>query len=220
MNHWVSLGQDVVPSGGAIELLQRANEFVIRVSGLELMSSRQHGSEEALADLAADIIGQRPNARVLVGGLGMGFTLARVLSRLGPKAQVVVAELVPAVVQWNEGPLGALCGHPMRDPRVSVVVGDVAASIREGDVDAILLDVDNGPEGLSHPGNDWLYGPQGLGACRRALRPGGVLAVWSLGPDEGFTNRLRAAGFKPTVHPVRSRGTKGDRHVVWIAIRT
>lgn len=222
MNRWVMVDSERVPGAGVMDLLQRADEFVIRVDGRELMSNREHGSEDALADLACDRIGGRPDARVLVGGLGMGFTLARALSRVGPEARVVVAELVPAVVRWNRGPAGTAAGHPLTDPRAEVHAGDVGEAIRARPEawDAILLDVDNGPAAISHPGNAWLYGWHGLDACRRALRPGGVLAVWSAAPDEGFTRRVRKAGFEVQVVPVRSRGKKGGhRHVVWVASR-
>lgn len=218
MIKWEHLEADSVPGGGRIELHRRGEEYVIRVDGYELMSNRQHGSEDALADLAFDALGTRSAAtRVLVGGLGMGFTLARALARSRPDSEVEVAELVPAVIRWNEGVLGEVAGHPLRDPRVVLHAGDVGKRIRAGGYDAILLDVDNGPTALSHPENHWLYGRGGLNACRSGLRKRGVLTVWSVSHDDGFTRRLRSAGFRVEVMPVRSRGHKGQRHVVWVA---
>ncbi len=223
MQKWQLLDTGPVPdSTSTMELFERPGEVAIRVDGRELMSSRMHGSEDALADLACDIVGDRPRARILVGGLGMGFTLAAALRRVGPAAQVVVAELVPAVVRWHRGPLGQVAGHPLDDPRAGLFEGDVGAAIREeqGAWDAILLDVDNGPHGLTRVANDWLYGWHGLEAAREALRPGGVLAVWSAAPDAPFTKRLQKAGFDVSVEPVRSRGKKGgQRHIVWVARR-
>lgn len=223
MRRWELLDAGPVPdTQGVMELYQGGDELAIRVDGRELMSSRMHGSEDALSDLACDLIGSRPEARILIGGLGMGFTLAAALRRVGPEAQVVVAELVPSVVKWNRGPVGHVAGNPLQDKRASVYEGDVGAAIREapGAWDAILLDVDNGPRGLTRESNDWLYGWHGLEAAREALRPGGVLGVWSAAPDEGFTRRVRRAGFKVEAVPVRSRGKKGGRrHVVWIGVR-
>jgi spermidine synthase len=204
-----------------MELIRRRHELVIRVDGRELMSDRMHGSEDALADLACDRLGTRPQARILVGGLGMGFTLAAALRRVGPEARVVVAELVPGVVSWNRGVLGASAGRPLDDPRASVHEGDVAELLRASTDawDAILLDVDNGPDGLTRDTNGWLYAPAGLAAARRALRAGGVLAVWSAAPDRAFTGRMQRAGFDVTPVKVRARGTKGSVHVVWVGTR-
>lgn len=217
MRPWNRVEVDTVPGGGTMDLWERGGEFVIRVDNVQLMTSREHHSEQVLADLGCEAIGLRGGARVLVGGLGMGFTLARCLERLPADAEVVVAELVPAVVRWNEGVLGEVAGNPLRDPRTALHRGDVREPIRVGGFDAILLDVDNGPDALSHPGNQWLYGPAGLQACERALRPGGVLCVWSVAPDERFTKRLQSARFAVTQVPVRSRGAKGHRHLVWVA---
>ncbi len=173
-----------------------------------------------MARLACERLADRPTPRVLVGGLGMGFTLAAALSDLGPRAQVIVAELVPEVVKWNRGPLGDLANHPLRDPRVTVREIDVA-TVLEAErhaYDAILLDVDNGPEGITRSGNDWLYGKAGLSATSKALRPGGVLAVWSASPDRAFARRLRATGFAAEEIEVRARGySRGARHTIWIA---
>lgn len=223
MQRWELLDTGPVPdSAGTMALFRRGDELAIRVDGRELMSSRVHGSEDALADLACDRLGQRPAARVLIGGLGMGFTLAAALRRLGTDAQVVVAELVPAVETWNRGPLAHVAGHPLDDPRASVFQGDVGDAIRRGQGawDAILLDVDNGPSGLTRRSNDWLYGWHGLKAAHDGLRPGGVLGVWSAAPDHSFTRRVRKAGFDVEAVPVRARGKKGGhRHVVWMARR-
>ncbi len=219
---WELVDRCPVPgSSSELELMRRAHELVIRVDRRELMSNRVHGSEDALADLACDRIGDRPEARILVGGLGMGFTLAAALRRVGPAARVVVAELVPGVVRWNRGVLGEAAGRPLEDPRASVHEGDVADLLRgpAGAWDAILLDVDNGPDGLTKDTNGWLYAPAGLGAAHRALRPGGVLGVWSAAPDDGFTRRVERAGFDVAPIKVRARGTKGATHVVWIATR-
>ncbi len=227
MNEWELLESTPVPdTGGFMRLMRRGDELVIRVDGRELMSTRVHGSEDALADLACDQLqrrgGKQPDARILIGGMGIGFTLAAALARVGPEARVVVAELVPAVIAWNRGILGETAGHPIHDPRTSVHEGDVADLIRNPPEpwDAILLDVDNGPIGLTRPSNSWLYSWKGLNATFAALRPQGVLGVWSAAPDDGFTRRVKRAGFE--VHPieVRSRGAKGGRrHVVWICTR-
>ena len=192
------------------------------VGGGELMNTRMHGSEDALAELACMCVAKRPHPRVLIGGLGMGFTLAAALQQLGSEAEVTVAELVPAVVEWNRGPLGAHAGYPLSDPRTQVRVGDVAALIKAGRsaYDAILLDVDNGPEGLTHSENDWLYSVAGLHAAFAALRPGGVLAVWSAGADRAFSERLRQIGFLVEERQVRAHARgKGARHTIWLAER-
>lgn len=209
-----------------MRLMRRGDELVINVDGRELMSNRVHGSEDALADLACDQLESRrskqPDACILIGGLGIGFTLAAALRRVGPEARVVVAELVPAVVAWNRGVLGEAAGYPLCDPRASVYPGDVADLIRDPPApwDAILLDVDNGPSGLTRSSNDWLYTWEGLNAAFAALRPGGVLGVWSAAPDEAFTRRVKRAGFRVTPIGVRARGAKGGRrHTVWIATR-
>jgi spermidine synthase len=206
------------PDGrGELALYQRGEEFAIRVDGRVLMGSRQHASEEALAELAVD---GREAARICVAGLGMGFTLAAVLARVGGKATVCVVELSAAVVRWNRGPLAHLAAHPLDDARCSVVEGDIFAHLAEGGAryDAILLDVDNGPEALSQPGNARIYETRGLRAMRDRLEPGGRLALWSAGPDEAFTRRLRAEGFSVAIHEVRSRGDSGgSRHQIWVA---
>lgn len=208
-----------------LRLYRSGEVFSIRIMGQgDLMNSRTHGSEEALATLACARIGPRTDPadapRVLVGGLGMGFTLAATLGVLGPDARVVVSELVPEVVTWNRELMGAPAGHPLDDPRTEVHVGDVAELIRAPGrgFDAILLDVDNGPEGLLRRLNDWLYGVEGLLAAQRALRPGGVLAIWSATPDDGFTRRLKQAGYAVEEHRVKPHhGGKRARHHIWIA---
>jgi len=185
------------------------------------MSTRAHSSEDALAELACSRIVGRSQARLLIGGLGMGFTLAAALRRLGADAEVVVAELVPAVVAWNRGPLGEHAGHPLRDARTTVRECDVARLLKNGRqaYDAILLDVDNGPVGFTSEKNNWLYTLEGLTASFTALRPGGVLAVWSAGPDRLFHERLRKAGFQAQQVRVRAHGKKGDIHAIWLAER-
>ncbi len=223
MAKFETIGTASIPGKGTeLRLLQRNDEFSIRIVGApgELMNTRLHGSEDALAELACERIADRPGARVLVGGLGMGFTLAAALATLGEDAEVVVAELVPGVVEWNRGPLGAAAGYPLNDPRTRVSVGDVGELLRRepGGFDAIMLDVDNGPEGLTRRENDWLYSPRGLAAAQAALRPDGVLAVWSAGQDPAFTERLRRVGFLVETVKVRAhRPGKGASHCIWLA---
>jgi len=220
---WELLDAAAVPGTAAqLRLYRRGGEFSIRLEGRELMNSRVHASEEALGRLACERIAARPNPRVLVGGLGMGFTLASALSELGPDACVIVSERVPEVVSWSRGALGELAKHPLRDPRVTVRAIDVAELLaRARDrYDAIVLDVDNGPEALPESGNRGLYGRAGLTAALGALRSGGLLAVWSAGPDRAFGERLRAVGFEVETLEVRAPGyTRGVRHTIWIARR-
>ena len=219
---WTLLDTAAVPGGGELRLWRRGAEFSIRFGRDELMNSRVHGSEEALAEIACARVANRAKARILIGGLGMGFTLRAALDALRPDAEVVVAELVAAVVAWNRGLLAALAGHALADPRVVLSEGDVADLIgaEPAAYDAILLDVDNGPDGLTRAANDRLYDREELGRARRALRPGGILAVWSAGEDAKFTPRLRKAGFDVEVERVRARGAQGGaRHVIWIATR-
>ncbi len=222
MNPWILLDQTEVPGdGGEMKLYQRAFEFSISVKNEELMNSRMHGSEDALAELACKRMAGRKNPAVLIGGLGMGFTLRAALDQLDKSAEVVVAELVPAVVKWNRTHLAELAGRPLDDPRVAVRVADVGLVIREqaNAFDAILLDVDNGPDGLTHAGNDRLYTRGGIAAAKAALKPGGILGVWSAEPDPSFSKRLRGTGFKVEEATVRSRKTKGRRHTVWLAMK-
>jgi len=222
MTPWVLLDTTAVPGGGELQLYQRGEEFSIKIAGGgELMSSRVHGSEEALAEQSCARLENGGHVRILIGGLGMGFTLAAALRHVGEEAEIEVAELVPGVVAWNRGPLGVCAGHPLDDPRVRVREGDVAGVIqaKAQAYDAILLDVDNGPEGLTHKDNDWLYGMDGLNAAYMALRPRGVLAVWSAGPSLEFTNRLQKVGFEVEELRVRAHGKKGARHTIWFARR-
>ena len=219
MKPWELLGQTRAPDGADLSLTLRGGEYVILANGKSLMSSRMHGSEEALATFACARIRERDAPRVLVGGLGMGFTLRATLDHLPDAAAVVVAELIPAVVEWNRGPLGPLAGHPLKDRRVQVVPGDVAITLRAaaGAFDAILLDVDNGPAAFATAGNAALYGDVGLAAARRALTGGGILAVWSAREDRKFEQRLKYAGFRVEVERVRARLKKGGpRHTIFL----
>ena len=216
---WELIGSARVPGGGdALRLYRRGAEFSLRLANIELMNSRGHGSEEALARLACEKLECREAARVLVGGLGMGFTLRAVLDALGPDSKVTVAELVPEVVKWNREALGELNGHPICDKRVSVVEGDVVGLLGGGSsFHAILLDVDNGPEGLTQERNARLYAASGLAAAFASLQTGGVLAVWSAHPSPAFARRLGGAGFSVTEERVRANGKRGARHTVWLA---
>jgi spermidine synthase len=221
---WVHLDTAIVPDdGGELKLMQRGHEFSIMSGAIELMNSRLSGSEKALATLACERLSDRPKAHLLIGGFGMGFTLRAALEALPPTGRVTVGELVPAVIAWARGPMAHISGECLEDPRLTLVEGDVTALIRSappGTYDAILLDVDNGPESLSRAANDQLYNHEGLAAARRALTAGGVLAVWSSAPDEGFTRRLRKAGYQVEEVKVRATGGKrGARHVIWLATK-
>ena len=221
---WSLLATAPIPNGREeLRLLQRGAEFSIKLGQNELMNSRLSGSEEALATITCERIRNRPAPRMLIGGLGMGFTLRAAFAALGPAARIVVAELVPAVVEWARGPMAEIFGESLSDPRVTIRESDVSDLIRSDRLafDAILLDVDNGPEGLTRATNDRLYDMSGLSAARAALRPGGILAVWSSGPNPKFTVRLRRAGFEVEELKVRANGSRGGaRHVIWIATRT
>ena len=221
---WETLDSVTVPGdGGAMRLMRRGHEYVIRLGPIVLMGSHTGGSEEALARLGCAGLEATPRPRVLIGGLGMGFTLRATLALLGPDAAVTVAELVPAVVAWGRGPLSAVHAGSLDDPRVTIVEADVLRLMRAAGAeryDAILLDVDNGPDGLTRAGNDALYDARGLAATRDALRPGGRLAVWSSEPDERFTARLKRAGFAVVVETPRAHGKRGIKHVVWVGTRT
>jgi len=217
---WEHLDTAIVPGeGDELRLMRRGAEYSIMTGSTELMNSRLSGSEEALATLAHERLAGVAAPRVLIGGLGMGFTLRAALGVFGPKAKIVVAELVPAVITWARGPLAGLYGDSLADPRGEIREGDVAALIAEGGWDAILLDVDNGPRGLSRPGNDGLYGPRGLAVAKQALNPGGLLAVWSSVQDHGFTKRLTQAGFTVEEIGVRAHRGRGARHVIWVATK-
>ena len=219
MKPWELLGQTRTPDGEDMSLTRQGSEYVILASGKSLMSSRMHGSEEALATLACREVRTLDEPCVLIGGLGMGFTLRATLDLLPPDATVVVAELVPAVVEWNRGPLGHLAGHPLKDTRVQIEVGDVAATLRASTrrFDAVILDVDNGPAAFTASLNTRLYDDGGLVAARTALKAGGVLAVWSAWEDRRFEQRLRHGGFTVQVERVRGRLKKGGpRHTIFL----
>ena len=234
---WETVGEASTPGGTRITLRRRGHEFLLLADGRSLMPSTITGSEQALAAVGcrhlavvrpvssapgASTGGGRlpPAPRVLIGGLGMGFTVRAALDLLPADATVVVAELVPEVRTWNEEVLGHLAGHPLRDPRVQVTVGDVLHLLRADTAgfDAILLDVDNGPAEFAAEGNDALYGRAGLYSIRRALRPGGVLAVWSAWEDRSFARRLDSMGFVTTLEKVRSHGKRGARHLIYRAV--
>lgn len=216
------LATAIIPNnGGELVLLQREDEFTIKLSGSRgvLMNSRVYNSEEALAKLGCAHIKDQENAEVLVGGLGMGYTLASALDCVTASSKVTVAELIPEVVEWNRGPLGECAGKPLDDDRTVLRLGDIAGLIKQQkpDFDAILLDVDNGPEGITNNGNNWLYSSAGLSALYNSLRPKGVLAVWSAAPDSMFITQLKKAGFKVSDKVVRARPGKGSRHIIFLA---
>ena len=221
MRHWTQLGEAAVPgSDKSIFLVQGKDDFFIKLSGgLELMNSRKHGSEDALGALPCQKLKHPESACVLIGGLGMGFTLAAALGAVGPDARVTVAELIPEVVEWNRGPLGDRSGRPLDDPRTQVHVGDVADLLREhrGCYDVIALDVDNGPEGLTKSNNSWIYSEQGITATMEALKPAGMISYWSVSPDRKFHDRLKRCGLKVEEISVYAHGNKGARHTVWLA---
>jgi spermidine synthase len=216
---------DTAPVPGAdveLRLMRRGTDFSMMLGQNELMSSRLSGSEEALATLACRRIAAVKRPHLLIGGLGMGFTLRAALAVLGTDARITVAELVPAVIAWARGPLAEIFGNSLSDPRASIQAADVIEVIRahRSAFDAILLDVDNGPEGLVRKANDALYNPKGLKAIHRALRAGGVLAVWSSGPNSSFSKRLRDAGFGVDEVAVRATTKRsGARHVIWFATK-
>lgn len=219
MNPWIHLDTAQIPGGGELKLMQRGQDYSILSAGLELMNSRLYGSEVALADLALAKVMPRPKLRVLIGGLGMGFTLRAALAGLPMDAEVTVAELVPAVIAWARGPLAGMFAGCLDDRRVRLITGDVADLLREASppYDAILMDVDNGPDGLGRDANDSLYTVAGLAVLRRAVRHGGVAAVWSAGPDQAFAGRMRRAGFAVDEKRVgASPSGKGPRHVIWV----
>jgi len=221
MRHWTQLGEAAIPdTDQTLFLYQGKDDFFIKISGgHELMSTRKHGSEDALGSLPCKRLNNPETARVLIGGLGMGFTLAAVLAAVGPKAEVTVAELIPEVVKWNRGPLGERSGKPLDDPRTKVHVGDVARVLRQSSAcfDVIALDVDNGPEGLTKSTNDWLYSMPGVVAAQKALTTTGILAYWSAGHDQAFHERLRSCGFMVDEITVFAHGKKGARHIIWLA---
>ena len=219
---WEQLGTAKIPNdGGELKFSRRGDEFSIRLSGIrgELMNSRVFNSEKELSRLGCEYIKSKQHAQVLVGGLGMGYTLAAALNAVTETSQVTVAELIPEVVEWNKGPLGDCAKNPLADPRAKVHIGDVKRLLttKKPTYDAILLDVDNGPEGLTHDDNNWIYSESGLQDIYRSLQPNGMLAVWSAGPDYLFTVRLKKAGFSVDTQVVRARKGKGSRHTIFLA---
>ena len=221
MRHWTQLGEAPIPGSDKTLLLYRGkDDFSIKISGgFELMSTRKHASEDALGSLPCKRLKQADKARVLIGGLGMGFTLAAVLKEVGSGAEVTVAELIPEVVEWNRGPLGDFSDRPLDDTRTRVHIGDVAKLLRGSRecFDVIVLDVDNGPEGLTKRANDWLYTMSGIAAAQAALSPTGILAYWSADPDPAFHDRLRCCGLLVEEVSVFAHGNKGTRHTIWLA---
>jgi spermidine synthase len=222
MKHWTCLGEAPIQgTKRTLSLFQGKDDFFIKISsgGGELMSTRKHGSEDALGTLPCQRLRNPETARVLIGGLGMGFTLAAALKEVGAAAEVTVAELIPEVVEWNRGPLGKHSGQPLDDPRTRVHLGDVAKLLRSkrGFYDVIALDVDNGPEGLTQSSNNWLYSTPGIVAAQESLTPNGILAYWSAGPDQAFHDRLRRSGFLVEEISVFAHGKKGARHKIWLA---
>jgi len=222
MDPWITIDSTPIPgSDTELTLSQRNDDFAIRVSGLpgDLMNSRTHHSEDALAEFACTRLSTIENAQILVGGLGMGFTLAAVLKTVEDSAEVIVAELVPAVVEWNRGLLGRCAGRPIEDGRTRVHLGDVADLLkqRSDKFDAILLDVDNGPEAMTHSDNEWLYSLAGLKNIYETLRPEGIVAIWSARADQLFTSRLKKTGFNVQLRTVRARPGKGSRHTIFVA---
>lgn len=207
-----------VPGGPPLRLVRHGGDHIIMLERNELMSTRKSGSEKALATMTCERLGQRKAPHLLIGGYGMGFTLRAALGELGGDARITVAELVPDILDWARGPMEALTDGCLDDRRVEIRIGDVGAAMEAGSYDAILLDVDNGPDGLTRPANDALYSMAGLARAKRALRPGGILAVWSAGPDPSFTRRLGAAGFAVDEVKLRARENgKGPIHVIWFA---
>lgn len=220
MQPWETIDRARAPDGTEFLLARRGQEWVVRAGGRVLMSSRVHGSEEALAALALKKLKARRT--VLIGGLGLGYTLRAVLDRMPAESRVIVAELVPELVAWNRGLVAHLAGRPLEDPRVRLQIGDVMGRIVEATkaFDAILLDVDNSPSSLVMPANDRLYGDRGVSACHNALKPGGVLAVWSAGPGGRYLERLERAGLVPAEHTVHARDvSSGARHVILVGVK-
>ena len=214
------VGTAIVPGGDELRLFRRGDDFMIVLDRNELMSSRMSGSEEALASMTCDRLPSGTAPHMLVGGYGMGFTLRAALAILAPSARITVAELVPEIIEWARGPMSQLAAGCLNDPRVELVIGNVADLIGagRGRYDAILLDVDNGPDGLTRNDNDQLYSVAGLSSAKAALRPGGILAIWSAAPDAVFVRRLKLCGFGVEEVAVRARSNgKGPRHVIWFA---
>ncbi|HET9512275.1 MAG TPA: spermidine synthase [Sphingomonas sp.] len=209
-----------VPGGAPLRLFRHGRDHIIMLDRNELMNTRMSGSEEALATMTIERLGRRPAPHLLIGGYGMGFTLRAALTKLGKDARVTVAELVPQIIDWARGPMAELTADGLDDPRTTIQIADVADAIRGGRYDAILLDVDNGPDGVVRDANDRLYSMAGLDRARNALTPGGILAVWSAGDDASFTRRLKDSGFQVDEVAVRARSNgKGPRHLIWFATR-
>ena len=222
---WVQLGTAQIPNnGGELKFSQRGDEFSIRLSGIrgELMNSRVYNSEKELSTMGCAHIKEKDNAHVLVGGLGMGYTLASALKAVNQNSKVTVAELIPEVVEWNQGDLGNCAKNPLQDPRTNVHIGDVKELLSTGKptYDAILLDVDNGPEGLTHSNNNWIYSLEGLQDIYKVLCPKVMLAIWSAGPDYLFTVRLKKAGYEVSTRIARARKGKGSKHTIFLAKKT
>jgi len=222
MDSWIKIDSAAIPGSEAeLTLWRRDEDFAIRIAGVpgDLMNSRRHHSEEALAELACSRLRETENARILIGGLGMGFTLAAALRAVTGSAEVIVAELVPAVIEWNRGPLGQCAGRPLDDGRCRVHPGDVAERLNHPaqKFDAILLDIDNGPEAMTATANEWLYAPGGLAAIYATLRPAGIAGIWSARADRRFAQRLEKTGFRVRMHTVRARPGKGSRHTIFLA---
>jgi len=221
MQPWLTIDRARAHDGTELLLARRGDEWVVRCDGRVLMSSRQHGSEEALAQRALERV--RAPLRVFVGGLGLGFTARAALDRMPVASELVVAELTPAIADWNRAHVGGCAGRPLEDARTQLVLVDAVAHLRSaaGRYDAILLDIDNGPSALVHASNERLYGERGVASCYAALRPGGALAVWSAGPDGDYLARLSRAGFRACAEPVSARGghPRGVRHVLFVATR-
>jgi spermidine synthase len=214
------IGEAEVPGGPPLRLFRRGGDFMIVLERNELMSTRQHGSEVALGTMACDRLAGHKSPHLLIGGYGMGYTLRAVLGRLGPDARVTVAELVPGIIAWARGPMADVAAGCLDDRRVALIMGDVGATMAAATstYDAILLDVDNGPDGLTRAANDGLYSARGLAEAKTALRPGGVLAIWSAAPDPAFGRRLERSGFTVETVRVRARETgKGATHIIWFA---
>ena len=216
------LGTATVPGGAELRLFRRGNDYMIVLDRNELMSSRMSGSEEALAVMTIERLRGRAAPHLLIGGYGMGFTLRAALAALGRDARLTVAELVPEIIDWARGPMAAMTANCLDDPRTALRIDDVGAAIRSAndDYDAILLDVDNGPDGLTRRANNGLYSRSGLAAAKAALRPGGILAIWSAAPDRQFARSLADAGFIVDEVAVRARSNgKGAKHVIWFATK-
>jgi len=219
VKRWETIGVAVAPDGSKLTLRHHDGDFYLAANGYDLMTSRMHASEERLVDLSCE--GLPDDANILIGGLGMGYSLRAALDRFGPNATITVAELLPEVVEWNRGPLAHLAGAPLDDPRVTVSLGDITQLVQPATDEwhAIILDVDNGPDAETVKGNNWLYTNWGLARLRDALKEGGRLAVWSVDGNSGFVDRLARSGFNAKVHRVRAREEKGPRHGIYIGRR-